>query len=320
MPLTAYPGLLSGNGKPYMNTARLWTPGDIFFVDSNNGSDSNDGRDPLRPRATFANTCPLRASGGKMRASRGDIVVGMPGHSETIAAAAGLVFDAAGVSLIGLGRGNDRPVLSFTATGSDVDIDAASIYWENIRMTGDIDAVTAAVDVNASDFHMRGCEWRDVTGQVTDFLLTDANADRLLIEDFNYIGALAAVSAASGTNSAIVLVGCDHPVIRNSNFMGAFGIAAIECRTTAVVYMEAHDLRIVNFDNRAAGTAGVGIEDVVTGSTGLVGPNLMIHMETDGANITEAVTGATFRYVDPIYIVNADNEKAILTNIGASTD
>lgn len=315
MPLTAYPSMLAGRGVPYLNSLPQWTDGDIWFVHSGRGSNNNDGRDPLRPRASIA------SAEGQVRANRGDIIVALEGHTETIIAAAGLTFDVAGVTLVGLGRGASRATINYTtAVGADMNIDAASIHIENILFTGGIDALTGPIDVNASDFTMLNCEWRDVTGQVTDCIVTDANADRMLIDGFRYVGSLTAVSAASGTDSAIVLVGCDNPVIRNSTIMGAFNVACIECRTTAVVFLEAYRLRLINLDNRAVGTAGVGIEDVITGSTGLVGPDVEIWMQTDGANITEAVTGATFRIIDPVYVVNANNEKGIVINWTASTD
>lgn len=298
------------------------TTGRVFYVGSTAcpgglvGVDAAGvyGDSPQKPFAT------VDYAFGQCVANRGDVIVCLPGHSETLAAAAAIDADVAGVTVYGLGRGSARPTFNLTATGADVDIDAAGITFHNLLFTGGIDAIVAALDVNAPDFSLLNCEWRDVTGQVTDFLIADANADRLLIDGLVYHGLLAAASSASGTASGIVLVGCDRPIIRNSIMVGAFGVAAIECRTTAVVYLQSYNMRIANLDNQAVGTAGVAYEDVITGSTGVIGPNIFIDFGTDGANVTEAITGATFRVVDPVYVNNAGNQKALLINWTAVAD
>jgi hypothetical protein len=40
----------------------------------------------------------------------------------------------------------------------------------------------------------------------------------------------------------------------------------------------------------------------------------------NAANVTEAITGATFVTFDPVYVVNLAGEKAMLINTTASTD
>lgn len=268
------------------------------------GSDGNDGLSWLTPLATID----AALGSGYATANRGDVIHVAQGHVETVGSAGALDLDIAGVTLVGYGNGDLRPQISFTATGSDMDVDAANIAMHNFRFTGDVDAVVAAIDVNAAGFQLINCKWEDVTGQVTDFILTDANADELLIDGLEYIGSLTAGSSASGTNSGIVLVGCDNPTIRNCSFTGRFAIAAVECRTTAVVRLTLHDCRFVLLDNQAVGTAGVAVEDVIGSSTGLIGPNIHVHQQTAGTNFTEVITGATFRVVLPVDIVNLDDE------------
>ena len=62
------------------------------------------------------------------------------------------------------------------------------------------------------------------------------------------------------------------------------------------------------------------IDDEVTGSTGIIGPNIEIVLQDHTTNITEAIVFATGYLFDPIYIVNLPGEKGMLTNIDASTD
>lgn len=309
MPLTAYPGILAGNGAPYMNTARLWTDGDIYFVHNGRGSNDNDGRDPLRPKATIAN------AEGRARADRGDVIVALEGHVETITAAAGLVFDTAGVTLIGLGRGASRPQINFTtAVGADMDIDAASIWIENILFTGGVDALTGPIDINAADCMLLNCETRDVTGQATDFIVTDANADRLSIVGHVHRGA-----AAVGADTWITIVGGDDIYIQPRWVDGNFAVACIENVTTAAVNLTFCGSAQYPCFMRTRNAADIIFTAVAT-TTGNVGPFIYARLQDNAPNITEAFAGLAMQFFQDIAIVNADGESSMLTNIVASLD
>lgn len=248
---------------------------------------------------------------GQCAANRGDIIFVRPNHTETVTAAAGLDLDVAGIALIGLGTGSNRATVNFTtATTADMDVDAANITMVNFLFTGGVDALAGPIDVNAADFKLIDCEYRDVTGQATDVIVADANADRLFVDGYFHNGA-----AAAGANSAIALVGMDNPVVKNFKIVGNFAVSAIDCRTTAVVDLDIHDGYIWTKNS-----ADLCIKDTVTGSTGKIGPNLQLMLTDNAANITEAVTGATFHMFDDVYVCNLVNEKAMLINWVASTD
>lgn len=287
-------------------------PGKVFWVSNNStlqtnekaGSNGNDG-------SFWAPFSSIDYAVGRCTANKGDVIMVKPGHVETVTAAAGLDLDVAGIALVGLGSGSNRPQINFTtATTADMDVDAANITMVNFLFTGGIDALAAPIDVNAADFKLIDCEWRDVTGQATDVILADANADRLLIDGHFHNGA-----AAAGADSAIALVGMDNPVIKNFKIVGNFAVSAIDCRTTAVV-----DLEIYNGYIWTKNAADLCIKDTVTGSTGKIGPDLEFMLTDNAANITEAVTGATFHMFDPVYVCNLAGEKAMLINWTASTD
>lgn len=248
---------------------------------------------------------------GQCAANRGDIIFVRPNHTETVTAAAGLDLDVAGIALVGLGSGANRPTVNFTtATTADMDVDAANITMVNFLFTGGVDALVAPIDVNSNDFKLIDCEYRDVTGQATDVILADANADRLLIDGYFHNGA-----AAAGANSAIALIGMDNPVVRNFKLVGNFAVGAIDIRTTAAVDVDFHSGYVWNKN-----AADIAIVDTITASTGKIGPDLFIMVTDNAANITEAVTGATFHLFDPVYVCNLVNEKAMLINWTASTD
>lgn len=283
-------------------------PGAIFFVDSTNTASSDTAGYGKSPDAPFAT---LDYAVGRCTASKGDTIYAMPGHVETVTAAAGLALDVAGIRIIGLGKGSNRCKINFTTVvGADMNVDAANITMKNILFTGGIDALTGPIDVNAADFSLIDCEYRDVTGQATDVIVSDENADRLLIDGYFHNGA-----AAAGANSAIVLNGSDNPVIKNFKIIGNFAVGAIDCRTAAVVDLDIHDGYIWTKN-----AADICIVDTITTSTGKIGPNLQLMLTDNAANITTSITGATFHMFDPIYVCNLVNEKGMLITWTATTN
>lgn len=287
-------------------------PGEVFFVNNSSvlakggiaGSDGNDGS-YKRPFSTIDYAI------GKCAANRGDIIFVMPGHAETISAAAGIALDVAGVAIIGLGMGSLRPTLNFTATASTLTMSAANCSLKNLLLTGGIDAVVSMIVVSAADCTIENCELKDVTGQMTNGILTTAGANRLKILDHVHNGATAA-----GTDAAIAIVGGDRIEITASVIDGNFAVGGIDVRTTATTNLYVHD--VGRFYTRNA--ADIFLVDTITASTGQIGPNINIQLTDNAANITEAITGATFVVMDPVYVVNLAGEKAMLINWTASTD
>jgi hypothetical protein len=86
---------------------------------------------------------------GQCTASRGDIIMVKPGHTEAITAAAGVVADIAGVAIVGLGTGSLRPKITFgTAAGADMDITAANCSFVNLNFQATFADITAAIDIS----------------------------------------------------------------------------------------------------------------------------------------------------------------------------
>lgn len=308
MPISNYPAGFSNGvsirGLPLLNSYA----GNVFWVDSGAGSNGNKGTFD-RPFAT------MDYATGRCSANNGDVVMVKPGHVETVTAAGGLDLDVAGVTYVGLGNGSNRPTVNFTtAVGADMDVDAANITMINFLFTGGIDALTGPIDVNAADFSMIDCETRDVTGQATDFIVTDANATRLYIEGWVHRGA-----AAAGADTAISIVGGADITIIPKFIDGNFAVAAIENVTTAATNLQVFGSGAYPAYIRTRNAADVIFTAVAT-TTGRVGPNLNARLQDNAANVTEAFVGADMEFFQPINIVNADGESSLQTNITASTD
>ena len=86
-------------------------------------------------------------------ADRGDIILVAPDHTETFTAAAGFALDVAGVSVIGIGSGNNRPVFTISSTDNAGTITQSgnNTTIKNIVVVTNDDALTNAVVVSGDN-------------------------------------------------------------------------------------------------------------------------------------------------------------------------
>ena len=106
-------GLLQVDGNvigPSINTR-----GKVFYVDSVNGGSGRNGLTPTNAVTTIA------AAVAKCTANVGDTIVLLPKHAETITAAGGIALSTAGINVIGVGYGNQRPTITYTTANTNDD-------------------------------------------------------------------------------------------------------------------------------------------------------------------------------------------------------
>ena len=234
MPLTSHPGMLAALGMPFLNVNPMLTPGEVYFVNSVRGSNNNDGRDELRPRATW------QSAYSRCRANRGDMVMLLPGHAETYTAAAAMSLNIAGVTTLAFGHGANRPTFTLsTAVGASIDVTAANNIVAGmggpdsgiiISAVG-VDAITAALNVQAASFAFVNNRLilADATNQAVLGILTTNAADRMRLYGNRIEGTVDA-----GCTTAVRIVGGDRIEIVGNYINGAFTttIGCIENVTT----------------------------------------------------------------------------------------
>jgi hypothetical protein len=131
-------------GLKNLQGAGLLTFGNIFFVSSVDGSDSDSGTTPTSAKAT------LDAAIGLCTANNGDVIFLLPGHSEALTST-NTNLDVTGVTIIGLGSGLMRPELTFGVTSSRINVTVADCTLQNIRFTAGVgDVVTAVLHATAA--------------------------------------------------------------------------------------------------------------------------------------------------------------------------
>ncbi len=237
-------------------------PGKVFWVNGTTvlapgavgGSNGNDGS-YRRPFAT------IDYAVGKCTANRGDIIMVMPGHSETISSATSLVFDVAGVAVIGLGTGSLRPDLNFSDTAGSVEVDAADVTLYNLTLTADVTAVTVGVNVDANGFTMDSCEFRyNATGD--DFItMIDIDA----FDDAYISNCVFHAEETAGCSEAIRMDDALRTKIINCHFTGDFTDGAIIGEDAVSTGILIADNYIYNSD-----TTGGEVIDLNVASTGLI--------------------------------------------------
>lgn len=190
-----------------------------FWVDSNSGSNGNKG----------TNTAPFATidyAVGRCTANKGDVIYVAAGHTETIITATQLVIDVAGISVIGLGNANNRPLLQFaTAATALVPVDAANVRVSNIQFVCNITSQAVMLDVNSSGLIVDNCSFSEGTQPATIIIDVTGSAndcDDLVIHNCKFY------SPTAGCNEAISLKEvCDGVTITNCVAWGDFANGCI---------------------------------------------------------------------------------------------
>jgi hypothetical protein len=88
----------------------------------------------------------------------------MPGHAETISGATSLVMDTAGISIIGLGHGTDRPTLELSAAASNIPISANDNILKNIVFDSTTtSAIAIGITITGTNTLIEDCEFNQTT-------------------------------------------------------------------------------------------------------------------------------------------------------------
>ncbi len=152
-------------------------------------------------------------------ADNDDVVYVLPGHAESIIAAAGMTFSKAGVKYQGVGRGRARPIITFsTIISAQMIVSGARINFDNIvfDFTG-FDAITACISVTGADVSFTNCEFVCQNSTISPVIgiLTAATASRFRVEDCRFLGVQTSTTAATCVGFIKHEVGADFIFRRN---------------------------------------------------------------------------------------------------------
>ncbi len=224
-------------------------PGNVFWVGStaSPNADNAGAGSKETPFATLAFALTQAV------ASRGDTILLLPGHAETTTA---IAMSTAGVKVIGLGVGRNRPTLTATTAATDlVNVTAANVSLENIRLIGAASGVTALLDLSsaADDFYGVNLSFEQAA---TPLDAVTISSDRWVLEDCVWLG------TANGPDRCISIEAkSDNWRLIRPRFLYPLGVDNELIKSTKVcvgyliedVFAVGVDTLIVNFSSSSAG-------------------------------------------------------------------
>lgn len=162
----------------------------------------------------------------------GDTIYLLPGHTETVIAAGTINVNVAGVSIIGLGVGNDAAIItSTTAIAASFNVTAANTVIRNVIFTCGIDAQTSMINVSAADVLFDSCTFNTNSATIGTVLgiLTAATSDRFAVKNCRFIGP--ATNSGTTTTAQIQYEAAVDIQIVNSYFTGKMTQAVLNTAT-----------------------------------------------------------------------------------------
>jgi len=191
--------------------------GDLFFVGAGvtGASDNaNWGKTPEKPFAT------LDYAIGQCTSSNGDVIVVMPGHTETVTST--IEVDITGLTIIGVGVGQSRPTLTQGTSGSDnvMEIKATDALIENLYFKGSTTGTSEVfIDVQTTKHRavIRNCVFEQNTKNLEAITIA-AGTDDIIIEDCRFMGVAAGADMAIIFEDAQAGETCDRCIIRRCTF------------------------------------------------------------------------------------------------------
>ena len=250
--------------------------GNAYYVDSSNGSSSNGGTSWTNAMAT------LDKAIAKATANNGDVIYLAPYHteSESTAATSIATLSKAGVSVIGIVQGNQRPTFTLSAADATFSVTAGNCSIEGIKIISGIAdcAVGLTASATADGLSVRNCVFSDGGTAILELVIgvsvaaacTDVTIEGCFFDTF---------PAGSSTASAIKAVGAaDRLKIIGNVMLGDWNTAGIDAVTAASVDVYIADNVINNLD----AAAGLAIS-CKSDTTGAVVRNLL-HGGKDGTS------------------------------------
>jgi hypothetical protein len=138
-------------------------------------------------------------------ANRNDVIIVAPNHVETLTTAGAIALDVAGVKIIGLGEGNNRPVITMgTSTSATITQSADNTVIDNIVVVAAIDGLLNAIVVTGNNC-TTNIEFQDTSAAVEAATAIRFDTADNFTAKVKYIGFI----AGNATVRAIAIDDCD---------------------------------------------------------------------------------------------------------------
>jgi len=239
-------------------------------------------------------------------ASAGDVIYVMPGHTETVTATS-IALDVAGVTIIGLGNGSDRPTFTFGAAAATITVSADNCAWKNCHFIGNYDNVASAFTVTtAKNFTLENNTFVDTSASLhfLSIVVTNATnnaADGLVVRGNSWNGMALAPNAFVSilANEDRIILEDNDVFMLATNDVGHFVTLAAKVITNARI--RRNTLIVVGSTDA---TVGIFLTGSATTCTGIVSENKVASLDTTTELI--ATAGTKLSYFENYYTGTAD--------------
>ena len=240
------------NARWYNGVLALYPPshtGIAYYVDATNGASTNQGLSWIDALATVDQAI------AKCTANIGNKIYMAPWHaeSEATAATALLTMSKAGIDLIGMRQGNQRPTFTVTAADSYLTVTAANCRVSNIKIASGVAdmAIGMIAGASADGLQVDNCIFTD--GAVDEELVIGlqiaaaCNGCKILDNEF-----WCDTAGTGGCASAIRLVGeSAATIIAGNTAHGDYSLAVLDGETAAATLLTICDNDFCNIDTTA---------------------------------------------------------------------
>jgi hypothetical protein len=302
-------------------------PGKVFYVNNSTvlaatddgvaGADSpNNGGTYQRPFAT------IDFAIGQCVANRGDIILVMPGHAESITSATTLAADVAGVAVVGLGTGTDRPTLTYTtANTATINVSAANVSFKNILFVGNFLSIASAITVGAAPWcTIEDCEFKD-TSAILGFLSAVTTTVSVNADHLNLINNRIHSIATTRTVSPVIILGTmtgltakDNRVVCSVAHNNVSQFISHAALVMTDLHVTGNTVFCVNTDTA---TGAVLLSTTATTGSGMISHNRVRALDVAAAIMVTA-TAVQYGLFDNLYIGDGtSNSGFVLPAIGS---
>ena len=267
----------SGSGGMFFADHAVECEGSFIWVGSatSGASDASGyGGSPELPFATLTYA--------ETKASTGDTIFVLPGHTETLTGNPSLTLDVVGLKVIGLGGWSRRPAFLIDgASTAHVLISGADTLVENLTFKAGHEDIAKAIDIAAKGVVIRGCGFIENTTD-ENFLIgisvgtTDNDSDGALIEH----NVIYQPDAAS-TNAIWFVKDQDHCTVRGNQIQGDYVADSAIIGSPGTELFQNLAVTDNLIDNDANDSVHV-IEFAGATNTGIIARNLSGDLDEDG--------------------------------------
>ena len=246
----------------------------VYYVDDHAAaSDSNNG---LSWETAFAT---IQVAIDACTANNGDTIYVGANYVDNIDGTVAFDVDCDGISIIGMGNGNDRPTFTMitSAPNAQVYVTGIDCKLENLRFIASMASLAELVNINADGLQVINCHFGDdgadeALSHIT-IDTTDDKGSRTLIKGCTFDS-----FAAGATNTAIYInKDIDDVVIEDNTFRGEYDDIVILSGSAS---HESENWLIQRNDIENSLT-GVGCISIYAGVTGIIRDNTMRNDDRD---------------------------------------